>query len=88
MNIKIAYKTRNSTGSYLKTKHLKLNKYSASGIYKLSCPDCNKPYIGQTERSFSQRFKEHHLSFRTNNTNSSFTQHLLENSHILDPQTK
>jgi hypothetical protein len=45
-NIKIAYRTNNSTGSSLKLKHSKFDKYSASGVFKLSCPNWNKAYSG------------------------------------------
>lgn len=44
------------------------NKYSASGVYKLTCLDCNKSYIGQSDRSFLKRYNEHRLSFKNNST--------------------
>jgi hypothetical protein len=80
-NLKISYKTNNTIESLLKEKQTHFDKYSASGVYKLICPDCGRAYVGQTGRSFSVKYKEHHLSYRTNNTNSSYAQHLLENSH-------
>ncbi|XP_058446374.1 uncharacterized protein LOC131427320 [Malaya genurostris] len=30
-----------------------------SGVYKISCPHCDKIYIGQTKRTLDIRFKEH-----------------------------
>ena len=36
-----------------------------------------------TEPNF--KYKEHHLSFRNNNTSSKFTQHLTEDGHTLGP---
>lgn len=30
-----------------------------SGIYEISCPECDKIYIGQTRRNIETRFKEH-----------------------------
>jgi hypothetical protein len=60
----------------------KREKYSASGKYKLSCLDCNKVFIGQTGGGVLQRFKEHYVSLRSNNTSSNFSQRLLENSHF------
>lgn len=30
-----------------------------SGVYKISCPHCDKIYIGQTKRTLDTRFKEH-----------------------------
>ena len=34
-------------------------KIDLSGIYKLNSSECNKFYIGQTRRSFQQRYTEH-----------------------------
>jgi hypothetical protein len=42
----------------------------------------------QTGRSFSKRFKEHLHSFRTNNSNSYFAQHIFENNHKFGPIDK
>jgi hypothetical protein len=84
-DIQIAYKTRNLIKTLLTTKHHKQDRYSASGVYKLTCLDCKKAYVGQTGRSFTQRFKKHLLSFRTNNNASNFAQHLLDDSHTFGP---
>jgi len=54
-NLKIPYRTNNSTEHTLKPK---------------------EPNI---------KYKEHHLSFRNNNTSSKFTQHLLEDGHTFGP---
>lgn len=37
----------------------KINKLNRAGVYKISCPHCNKIYIGQTKRTLEIRFKEH-----------------------------
>jgi hypothetical protein len=47
-NLKIAYKKNNSTELNLKPKVQTTNKYLASGVYKLTCADCGKAYVGQT----------------------------------------
>ena len=44
------------------------DKYTQSGVYKLSCPNCNKAYVGQTGRNFLIRFNEHKAAFRTTKT--------------------
>jgi hypothetical protein len=44
-NLKIAYRTNNSIELNLKPKVQTTNKYLASGIYKLTCADCGKPYV-------------------------------------------
>jgi len=54
-NLKIPYRTNNSTEHTLKPK----------------------------EPNF--KYKEHHLSFRNNNTSSKFRQHVLEHSHTFGP---
>jgi hypothetical protein len=45
------------------------------------CADCSKACAGQTGRNSLKRYKEHHLSFRNNNTLSEFAQYLLEDVH-------
>lgn len=36
-----------------------INVLGKAGVYKISCTDCNKIYIGQTKRTLETRFKEH-----------------------------
>jgi hypothetical protein len=84
-DLKIAYKVNSTIETLSKTTRTHLDKYSASGIYKLTRPDCGKAYVGQTGRSFSVRYKELRHSFRTNNTNSNFAQHLINNIHTFAP---
>jgi len=57
------------------------DKYTLSRIYKLTCPICNKAYVGQTGRNFTVRFNEHKYAFRTNSCTSNFAQHLTEHNH-------
>ena len=63
-NINIAYKTKNTLGYMLTHKtHINTNstgdKYHNSGIISINLIDCRKKYIGQTDRSFRTRFREH-----------------------------
>jgi hypothetical protein len=51
-------------------------------MYKLTCPDCKKAYVGQTERNFTTRYNEHKHAFRSNSHTSSFA-HLSEHAHSL-----
>jgi hypothetical protein len=75
-NLQIAYRTNNTL-----QKHLSYNsqqdKFTQSGIYKLTCPDCNKAYIGQTGRDFYARYNEHKRAFKYNTQHSKFAQLLL-----------
>jgi hypothetical protein len=43
------------------------------------CGECGKKYTGQRGRNFETCYMEYLHSFRSNNTNSKFAQHLLEN---------
>ena len=67
--------------SYQHNKQQTNDKYMLSGIYKLTCPACNKAYVGQTERNFTITFNEHKYAFRTNSHTSKFAQHLIEQNH-------
>ena len=84
-NIKIAFRTNNTVQKLLTHSCYTKDKYSASGIYKLTCPECNKAYVGQTGRSFSQRYQEHHRAFRLDHQSSGFTLHLAEHQHPFGP---
>jgi hypothetical protein len=83
--LKIALRTTNTIGNLLSHKNTPPNKFSLSGVYKLTCPDCNKTYIKQTGRRFSTRYKEHETAFRNNSHTSSFAKHLNEEAHSFGP---
>jgi hypothetical protein len=57
------------------------DKFSLSGVYKLTCPQCQKAYVGQTGRSFNIRYNEHKQAFRNNSHSPSFTKHLNEEAY-------
>jgi len=61
------------------------DKYTHSGVYKLTCPDCNKAYVEQTGRSFNKRYKEHKNVFKTNSHTCNYAKHILEQSHTFGP---
>jgi hypothetical protein len=49
-NIKIAFTTDDTIEKLLSTKQTQeVSKFDKSGIYRLTCPTCNKKYIGQTD---------------------------------------
>jgi hypothetical protein len=50
-NLKTSYRTIKTNESLLKENPIYMDKYSASGIYKLKFPDCGKAYVGQTGRA-------------------------------------
>lgn len=58
-----------------------------SGIYKITCEDCDKIYIGQTSRNFRTRLKEHYSHYtKKENDKSAVALHLNEYSHQLSFQ--
>ena len=78
--LKIAFRTKNNLQHILKTKP-KMSKYNKSGIYRMKCLDCHKEYIGQTGRKFNTRYKEHIHDIRTNNSNTGYSEHILNTGH-------
>jgi len=63
---RIAFRTTSTIRKLLSHKNPTPDKFSLSGVYRLTCPDCNKAYVGQTGRRFATRFKEHEKAFRSN----------------------
>jgi hypothetical protein len=61
-----------------------MDKYNNNGIRVLKCPYGGKKYLGQTGRPFRTRFKERLLSYKQQNRNSKFSQHL-EYHHSIGP---
>jgi len=85
-NIKIAFTTNNNIGRLLSRQHTyNRNKYEKCGIYQITCPACNKKYIGQTDRPFHVRFRKHFRDYKYDNNNSKFAQHLVEKEHSFGP---
>jgi len=61
------------------------DKFTQSGFYKLTCPDCGKAYIGQTGRDFTSRYNEHKRFFRNDTSTSKFAKHLNDHLHVFGP---
>jgi hypothetical protein len=47
----------------------------------MKCLDCPLKYIGQTGRTFHTRYKEHIHAVRNNNSNSGYSNHILNTGH-------
>ena len=58
-----------------------LDKYDANGVYQLDCPTCKKKYIGQTDRQFRTRFREHYNDYKQANNRYDFTKYVIEEGH-------
>ncbi|KAJ8944183.1 hypothetical protein NQ318_016163, partial [Aromia moschata] len=65
ININLVYNSKNKLQTLLGNPKDKINNNEKSGIYEISCKDCDQKYIGQTKRSILTRFKEHmaHLKY-------------------------
>jgi uncharacterized protein (UPF0335 family) len=86
--IRVAYKVNNTIKKGLAPKPenpSRQQQYEKSGIYSLTCPDCNRKYVGQMDCAFRKRYKEHFHYFKYNIKKSSFATHLLENNHSMGP---
>ncbi|KAJ8961534.1 hypothetical protein NQ318_014785, partial [Aromia moschata] len=60
----------------------KIDNNEKSGIYEISCKDCDQKYIGQTKRSILTRFKEHPAHLKYSRTEKScVAQHAFDNNH-------
>jgi len=46
-DLKISFRTTQTLANLLSHKDRQPDKYSLSGVYKLTCPDCHKAYVGQ-----------------------------------------
>jgi chromosome condensin MukBEF complex kleisin-like MukF subunit len=65
-DLKIAFRTNSTIENWLKQRNRLSDKFSSSGVYKLTCPDCHKTYVGQTGRRFYIRYNEHKSAFYHN----------------------
>jgi hypothetical protein len=86
--LRIAHKANNTIGQHLMIKTDEPDpqqQYKKSGIYCLTCPDCQKKYVGQTGRSFHKRYKEHFHGYKYNLRKTSFATHLLDCNHSIGP---
>jgi len=85
-NIKIAFRTTNTIQKQLSKKSH--NQQNPSGIYSLKCNTCNKKYVGQSGRSIDTRYKEHIRYIRTNNLQSAYATHILQNKLEYGPKNE
>jgi hypothetical protein len=83
-DLNIAYHTNKGLLAHLNCHTQIPDKFTLSGVYKLTCPDCGRASVGQTGRDLRTRFDEHRCAFLYNNQSSKFAQHLLQHAHSLD----
>ncbi|KAJ8958500.1 hypothetical protein NQ318_002294 [Aromia moschata] len=85
ININLVYNSKNKLQTLLGNPKDKINHNEKSGIYEISCKDCDQKYIGQTKRSILTRFKEHMAHLKYGRTEKScVAQHAFDNNHRID----
>jgi len=80
-NIRITYKCCNAIAKQIKPPRDHTPPHNKRGIYQLTCNTCNLAYGGQTSRSLSIRYKEHIRYIRSNNPQTAYALHILQNRH-------
>ena len=81
-NLQITYKTTNTIQQLLHyTPQQHKTEHGRSGIYTLTCNICNLSYIGQTNRTLQQRYKEHTRYIKRNDPQTAYALHILNNRH-------
>jgi len=81
-NVKIAFRCRNTIGNLIKPpKDHDIPPHNQWGIYQLTCNTCNLSYVGQKSCHLKIRFQEYVRYIRSNNSQSAFAQHILQNQH-------
>ena len=85
INIKFGFRCCNTIAQLTKpaTDH-KIPPHNKGGIYQLTCKSCNLPYVGQISCSLKICFQEYIRYIRSNNPQSAYAQHILQNQHKYD----
>ena len=84
-DLKIAFRTNNTIENLLRQRYPISDKFSSYGVYKLTCPDCHKAYVGQTGRQFYTRYKEHRSAFYHSTRVANFAQTPPWKAHSFGP---
>lgn len=83
-NVKICYTNAGNLRDLLGTEKDKENNIlKKSGIYRLTCEDCDKKYVGQTRRCLEVRLQEHlnETEIPIERIQSAMSLHAAENNH-------
>ena len=70
----------NTLGSSLYPKKTK----NETGVYTIPCHECNKTYVGFTNKGLSQRIIEHKRSVRYGQQNSAIFNHISTENHTIN----
>jgi hypothetical protein len=82
-NIRIKHTMNDKLGKLIDTKRVtkSRSKFDMNGVYPLTYPKSFKEYIGQTDRPFRVRFREHYRDYKYANSKSKFAQNPLNEGH-------
>lgn len=75
-NINVAYKNIKSVRDFLVRLKDPVDKMDTSGVYRLSCHECEASYVGITGRKLKTRIREHY-----HQSTSEFFQHITNEHH-------
>ena len=82
-NIKTVFKPHKKIHSLL--RNIKgNNRLEAQGVYEVPCQDCEKTYIGRTNRKISARLEEHKIAVRKRDPSSALALHVETSSHTIN----
>lgn len=83
-DVHVAFRTTNTVRRAICNGKEKTEVGRKSGVYRLTCDECNSVYVGQTGRCFETRYKEHISAYRNARPERShFAEHLLDTGHQL-----
>lgn len=81
-DIELVFNNEGKLKNLLGSTKDKTQDIKKSGIYKITCNNCNDVYIGQTSRNIITRFEEHNNHIIKNRpTKSAVALHVIENQH-------
>lgn len=85
-NVNAAYFNNYTLGKLLVNNKVnsKQDALCKSGVYEISCSDCQAIYIGKSKRDIKSRFLEHANYARHNKHASGLASHLIENNHHIE----
>lgn len=84
-NINTVTRNTNTLGQKLCNYKDKQPPLSTSGIYQISCRNCDTKYVGQSRRAISERLKEHKGATENGHLEkSSVAEHMRTEQHQID----
>lgn len=75
---------KRNIGKMLVNNKEKTDKLQKTGVYKLSCKDCDAIYIGQTGRNIKKRIDEHKKSIIYSKNSTGMAAHCIQQNHFIN----